>query len=52
MFKLADLIEKNTDELAKLEALNNGKTFATAKAADIPITVKTFRYYAGWCDKI
>lgn len=52
MYKLADLIEKNFDEIAALEALDNGKPFGFAKAADINLVVKTIRYYAGWADKI
>ena len=52
MFRLADLIEKNFDEIAALEALDNGKPFSFAKAADIALVVKTIRYYAGWADKI
>lgn len=35
MHKLADLMENNIDELAALEALDNGKTFSFAKAADL-----------------
>jgi len=52
MFKLGDLIEKNLDELSALEALDNGKPFSFAKAADISLVLKTIRYYAGWADKI
>ncbi len=52
MYKLADLVEKNLDEIAALEALDNGKPFNFAKAADISLVVKTLRYYAGWADKI
>jgi aldehyde dehydrogenase (NAD+) len=52
MFKLADLMEKNWDELATLEALDNGKAKSFAMAADVPLAIKTIRYYAGWCDKI
>ncbi|KAL6040418.1 Aldehyde dehydrogenase, mitochondrial [Balamuthia mandrillaris] len=52
MHKLADLIEANADELATLEALDNGKPFAVAKAVDVAMTVQCFRYYAGWADKI
>ena len=50
--KLADLIEKNADELARLEALDNGKPYQVAKAADLPLTIACYRYYAGWADKI
>ena len=50
--RLADLIEKHADELAALEALDNGKTFGWAKAADLDMSISTIRYYAGWADKI
>ncbi|EKM77497.1 hypothetical protein AGABI1DRAFT_115102 [Agaricus bisporus var. burnettii JB137-S8] len=50
--KLADLVEKHSDELAALEALNVGKHFHVAKMADIPLAVNALRYYAGWADKV
>jgi aldehyde dehydrogenase (NAD+) len=50
--KLADLVEKNIDELSALESLDNGKPFSFSKAADLALTLKTYRYYAGWPDKI
>jgi aldehyde dehydrogenase (NAD+) len=50
--RLADLIEKHSEELARLEALDNGKPFAVALAADLPLSVACFRYYAGWADKV
>lgn len=52
MLRFADLIEKHTDELAALEALDNGKPASIAKIADIPLVYNTIRYYAGWADKI
>ncbi|CAH0477725.1 unnamed protein product [Peronospora belbahrii] len=52
IYKLADLIEENIDELAALEALDNGKPCAEAKTADLGLVLKTYRYYAGWADKI
>ena len=52
MYKLADLIEKNLDELAQLEALDNGKPYSVARAADLPLTIACYRYYAGWADKL
>src|SRR5260370_1241584 len=51
MNKLADLIEKHADELAQLEALDNGKPAHVARAADLPLTIACYRYYAGWADK-
>jgi aldehyde dehydrogenase (NAD+) len=50
--RLADLIEKNADELATLESLDNGKPRHVAAAADLPLTIACYRYYAGWADKI
>lgn len=50
--RLADLIEKNADELAALESLDNGKPIRDSLAADLPLTIKCYRYYAGWADKV
>ncbi|KAL4137307.1 Aldehyde dehydrogenase [Phytophthora ramorum] len=52
IYRLAELIEENIDELAALEALDNGKPCTVAKAADLGLVIKTLRYYAGWPDKI
>ena len=52
MYKLADLIEEEADELAALESLDNGKPIRDAKAADLPLTIDALRYYAGYADKI
>jgi aldehyde dehydrogenase (NAD+) len=52
ILKLADLIEQNKDELARLESLDNGKPLAVAQAADLPLVIDCYRYYAGWADKI
>jgi len=50
--RLADLVEKNLDELAALETLDNGKPIRDAKAADLPLVIDCFRYYAGWAEKL
>lgn len=52
IWKAADLIEERADEFAQLESLDNGKPFAVARAADIPLVIDHFRYYAGWATKI
>ena len=52
LYRLADLIEKNADELAALESLDNGKPVSIAKAVDVAATVGCFRYFAGWSDKV
>src|SRR6202795_5258105 len=51
MYKPADLIEKHPDELAQLEALDNGKPYHVARAADVALTIACYRYFAGWADK-
>jgi aldehyde dehydrogenase (NAD+) len=50
--KLADLIEQNKEELAALESLDNGKPLRDSLNADLALTVKCYRYYAGWADKV
>jgi aldehyde dehydrogenase (NAD+) len=52
MYKLADLIEEELNELASLETLDNGKPIRDARAADLPLTIDCLRYYAGFADKI
>ncbi|VDO98486.1 unnamed protein product [Heligmosomoides polygyrus] len=51
MNKLADLMERDRVLLASLETLDNGKPYAVAYHADLPLSIKCFRYYAGWADK-
>ena len=52
LHRLADLIEKNADELARLETIDNGKPISVAKAVDVAKTVACYRYFAGWADKV
>lgn len=52
IYKFADLLEENREELAQLETLDNGKPYAVALADDVDGTVQHFRYYAGWTTKI
>jgi aldehyde dehydrogenase (NAD+) len=52
MHKLADAIEAHRAELAALETLDNGKPYADSFNIDLPLTVKCYRYFAGWADKI
>eukprot|EP01117_Protostelium_nocturnum_P012369 TRINITY_DN455_c0_g1_i1.p1 TRINITY_DN455_c0_g1~~TRINITY_DN455_c0_g1_i1.p1 ORF type:complete len:544 (-),score=180.15 TRINITY_DN455_c0_g1_i1:156-1697(-) len=50
--KLADIIDKNQQELAAIEALDNGKAYTMALGADLQGVLSCIRYYAGWADKI
>ena len=52
MWRLADLIEENAEELAVLDSLDNGKPVGAARAADVPLSVDLFRYMAGWSTKV
>ncbi|AOV07527.1 betaine-aldehyde dehydrogenase [Sporosarcina ureilytica] len=52
MWRLADLLEEHLEPLAQLEALDNGKPISHARAADLPLSIDHFRYYAGWATKI
>ncbi len=50
--RLADLIEASADELAELEALDNGKPVKLAKLVDVASSVAHFRHFAGWPERI
>ena len=52
LWRLADLVEKNIDELAELETLDNGKPIFESRHVDMPMVVSVLRYYAGWATKI
>lgn len=51
LYLLADLIEQNADELARLESLDNGKPVTIAKTVDVRKAVTCYRYFSGWADK-
>jgi acyl-CoA reductase-like NAD-dependent aldehyde dehydrogenase len=50
LFKIADLIEANTADLAELITLDNGKPIGEA-IIEVGRTAETFRYYGGWSTK-
>jgi len=52
IWRIGDLILEHLDELAQLESLDNGKPFAVARAADVPLAADLFHYMAGWATKI
>ena len=52
LHKLADLMEQHKDNLIAIEMLDTGKTYKQASNLDIPASIATLRYYAGWADKI
>ena len=52
IWRIADLLEKHTEEFAELETLDNGKPISISRVADVPLAVDLFRYMAGWATKI
>jgi phenylacetaldehyde dehydrogenase len=52
IWRIGDLILEHVDELAALESLDNGKPFAVAQGADVPLAADLFHYMAGWATKI
>lgn len=52
MFKLADLIYANLQQLAELEGLDTGKPAHIAAALDIPFAAEVLKYNAGWATKL
>ena len=47
LWKLAALIEQNSEEFAEIESIDNGKPVAVARMADVPLAVDMFRYMGG-----
>ena len=52
IWRLADLLEKNIEEFAELETLDNGKPIFESRYVDMPMVIDVLRYYAGWATKI
>jgi phenylacetaldehyde dehydrogenase len=52
LWKIADLIEANLDELCELETLDQGKPLWVGKYAEVPGAIEQFRYFAGAATKI
>jgi len=52
LWKLSDLIEKNREELAQLETLDNRKPIFFSRIVDVATCIDVFRYLAGMATKI
>src|SRR5512133_2053255 len=52
LWRVADLLEQNIDEIAELETLDNGKPIFESRYVDVPMVIDVFRYFAGWATKI
>ena len=51
LLRLADLIDANTEELARLESLDTGHPLRDSRNLDVPRTAACFRYFGGMADK-
>ena len=47
LLKIADFMEENLEMLARVETIDNGKALRECRAADLPLCVDHFRYFAG-----
>ena len=52
LMRVAALVEEHADELARLESRDVGKPLSEAAGRDVPFTIQTWLYYAGWPTKI
>lgn len=52
LWRIADLLEQNIEEIAELETLDNGKPIFESRYVDLPMVIDVLRYYAGWATKI
>jgi acyl-CoA reductase-like NAD-dependent aldehyde dehydrogenase len=52
IYRIAELIEQNAEELAQIESLDNGKPVTYAQFVDVQHAIAHFRYFAGWPTKI
>ncbi|NQZ78791.1 MAG: aldehyde dehydrogenase family protein, partial [Ekhidna sp.] len=47
LLKIADIMEANLETLARAETWDNGKAIRETRAADLPLAIDHFRYFAG-----
>jgi aldehyde dehydrogenase (NAD+) len=52
LLKLADAIEANAEDLARLESMDTGHPIRDSSRLDVPRTAATFRYFGGMADKL
>ncbi|XP_051162100.1 cytosolic 10-formyltetrahydrofolate dehydrogenase [Leptopilina boulardi] len=52
LFRLADLMDEHKEELATIESIDSGAVYTLALKTHVGMSIETWRYFAGWCDKI
>jgi acyl-CoA reductase-like NAD-dependent aldehyde dehydrogenase len=52
LYRLGTLVEEHGEELAQLEALDNGKPRKLARIVDVDSAAHHLGHFAGWCERI
>ena len=52
IYRLADHMEQHKEELATIETIDSGAVYTLALKTHVGMSIDTWRYFAGWCDKI
>merc|ERR1712212_1370602 len=52
LYRLADLMDQHKEELATIESIDSGAVYTLALKTHVGMSIDTWRYMAGWCDKI
>ena len=52
VWRLADLLEENVEQIAELESLDNGMPVGVVRDAVVPLSANVLRYMAGWASKL
>jgi formyltetrahydrofolate dehydrogenase len=45
-------MEEHKEELATIESIDSGAVYTLALKTHVGMSIETWRYFAGWCDKI
>lgn len=51
-FRLADLMYQHREEVATIESIDSGAVYTLALKTHVGMSIETWRYFAGWTDKI
>lgn len=50
--RLADLLARDAEQFAHLLAIEQGRPLMEMRMLDVPMSIDTLRYFAGWADKL
>jgi formyltetrahydrofolate dehydrogenase len=52
ILKLAELMDEHKEELATIETIDSGAVYTLALKTHVGMSIDTWKYFAGWCDKV